>query len=341
VRDEGPFLVDWIAHHLTVGFAHVLVFSNDCRDGTDAMLDRLAALVPLTHVRNDGPHRKSPQWDALDMAAQTPLVREASWIAVLDIDEFVNIHTGDRTLAALVDAVPGATAFAMTWRLFGNGGVVTRGGASVPETFVRAAPADLRWPWRASMFKTLYRNDGSYRRPGVHRPLGPDAGRIEAQHWVDGSGRPLPAAFRTTRVFTDPGQDRFALVQLNHYALGSMTDYLVKVDRGRANRDGAPFDMSYWVDRNFTTVEDPSILPLLKQARPLRDRLVGDREIARLHAAATAWRDARWQDLMLDEAYRALFARLLFTPPSRVLDRVEADLLLHHAARAAGAGPDR
>ena len=42
VRNEGAFLLEWLAHHKGIGFTDFLVFSNDCDDGTDAMLDRLA-----------------------------------------------------------------------------------------------------------------------------------------------------------------------------------------------------------------------------------------------------------------------------------------------------------
>ena len=68
VKNEGAFLLEWLAHHRACGFTHVLAFSNACSDGTDAMLDRLAQLGGLTHVRNDGPHDQGPHWSALRLA---------------------------------------------------------------------------------------------------------------------------------------------------------------------------------------------------------------------------------------------------------------------------------
>ena len=50
VRNEGAFLLEWLAHHRAAGVTDFLVFSNDCDDGTDAMLDRLAGLGWLTHL---------------------------------------------------------------------------------------------------------------------------------------------------------------------------------------------------------------------------------------------------------------------------------------------------
>ncbi|MGB8815184.1 MAG: glycosyltransferase family 2 protein, partial [Paracoccaceae bacterium] len=157
VRNEGAFLLEWLAHHRCTGFTDFLVFSNDCTDGTDVMLDRLAAMGWLTHVRNDGPHDAGPQWAALKAADKHPLKAAADWVLFVDIDEFVNVHVGDRTLGALLAALPEATAVPLTWRMFGNAGVVGFEDRPVTEVFTRAAPAVLHWPWRAAMFKTLFR----------------------------------------------------------------------------------------------------------------------------------------------------------------------------------------
>ena len=55
VCDEGPWLLEWIAHNQAVGFTSQVIASNDCTDGTDAMLDRLTELGVVTHVPNPGP----------------------------------------------------------------------------------------------------------------------------------------------------------------------------------------------------------------------------------------------------------------------------------------------
>ncbi|MDZ4067115.1 MAG: glycosyltransferase family 2 protein, partial [Tabrizicola sp.] len=123
VRNEASFLLEWLAHHRACGFTDFLVFSNDCTDGTDAMLDRLEAMGWLTHVRNDGPHKEGPQWAALKLADRHPLVRGADWVLYFDIDEFVNIHVGGRTVGDLLAALPDATAITLTWRFFGNAGL--------------------------------------------------------------------------------------------------------------------------------------------------------------------------------------------------------------------------
>jgi hypothetical protein len=326
VRNEGAFLLEWLAHHRACGFTDFLVFSNDCDDGTDAMLDRLADLGWLTHVKNDGPHDEGPQWAALKAADRHPLVKAAAWILFFDIDEFVNVHVGARTVPALLAALPDADAITLTWRMFGNAGVVQYTDAPVTETFVRAAPAVLHWPWRAALFKTLFRNNGAYGKLGVHRPRNPD--RDRAPVWRDGAGRALDSVFQTQRIFSDFGQDNYGLVQLNHYALGAMESYVVKCDRGRANRDASAFDMGYWVERNFSNVEDRSVLAL--DSRMLRQTLHADPVLGALHQRAVQWRQDRFSALMVQEPWRALFGRLMMAQPTRVLTPAEARLIWGH-----------
>lgn len=315
LRNEGAFLLEWLAHHRSVGFTDFLVFTNDCDDGTDAMLDRLAELGWLTHVPNPGPWAEGPQWAALKLAEKHPAYRRADWAMVIDIDEFVNIHIGDRTLSALFKAFPDVDAFPLTWRMFGNGGVIAYDDRPVTETFTQAAPRVLHWPWRALMVKTLFRRN-AFQKPGVHRPKG----EKREVKWADPT--------LGTRLFSAPGRDPYQVAQLNHYALGAMESYIVKCDRGRANRAASAFDMSYWCDRNFASDKDTSILSL--DSSRLRTELMADPILGPLHASAVAWRKARFATLMQDEPWRALFGRLLMTPPARILGPDEANRIREH-----------
>ncbi|MEQ6248295.1 glycosyltransferase family 2 protein [Sulfitobacter sp. HNIBRBA3233] len=332
VRNEGAFLLEWLAHHRAVGFNEFLVFSNDCDDGTDAMLDRLAAMGMLIHLRNDGPYHKGGiQFTAMKAAAKHEAVRNADWILPLDVDEFVNIHCGDHTLGALHDAVPQATAITLTWRLFGAASQVRYADTPVLDTFTRCAPRVMYWPWRAAMFKTLYRNDGTYRKPGVHRPRDLNDRKLDQAHWVDGNGNTLPAQFAKRRIFSNFGRDNYGLVQLNHYPLGSMESYVMKADRGRAVHSDDMLGLDYWVERNFNTDEDHTIQSLSAPRAAELAALKADTELSRLHDAAVAWRKARFETLLTQEPYRALFGRLMMTPPSVPLQRKAAQFLVHHA----------
>ena len=331
VKNEGAFLLEWLAHHRAVGFNNFLVFSNDCTDGTDAMLDRLQDLGWLTHVRNDGPyHKRGIQFTALKTAQRHALVKKVDWILPLDIDEFVNIKAGDHTLDALLDALPEATAVTLTWRLFGNDDIVSYEDRPVTATFTRCAPETVNWPWRAVMFKTLYKNDGTYKALGVHRPRMEQEERLPDARWFDTCGRLLPDHFKTRRIFSDYRQPHYALAQLNHYPLGAMESYVLKADRGRVNRDSL-LGLDYWVERNFTSDEDTSIQALSGTMLEIRQDLLNDPTLGSLHQKAVVWRHARFARLMQLEPFRALYGRLLMTAPSRLVSVRDALTMVSYA----------
>ncbi len=332
VRNEAAFLLEWLAHHLACGFNDFLVFSNDCDDGTDKMLDRLAEMGLLVHLRNDGPYdRGGIQFTALKQAAGLPQLAEADWILPIDIDEFVNIHAGDHTLAALHAAIPDATAITLTWRLFGAGGQIRYSDAPVTDTFTKCAPKIMHWPWRAAMFKTLYRSDGTYAKPGVHRPRSPDTSRLDTAKWYDGNGDPLPDLFKTKRLFSNFGRDNYGLVQLNHYPLGALESYVLKADRGRAVHSDHLLGMDYWVERNFNTDTDISIRTLKADRDAQLAALMSDPTLAELHQQSVTWRKARFNALMQLEPFRALFGRLLMSPTSTPVPLKAAQFMTRYA----------
>lgn len=334
VRNEAAFLLEWLAHHQATGFSDFLVFSNDCQDGSDRMLGRLQELGHLTHLRNDDANPERIQFSALKRADKHPLRQQADWLMQIDIDEFVNIHVGDRTLPALFEALPDATAITLTWRHFGCAGQARYDDLPVTEQFTQAAPRIVTGPWRLAMLKTLFRNDGTYRKMGVHRPRQPDPDRLGDARWFDGSGRALGADFATKRLFSDYRRDNYQLAQLNHYATGSMESYVLKSARGRAVSTGDTLGLGYWVERNLNVEEDRSILALAAKRRARQDVLMADAELARLHEEAVDWRRSRFEELLAEERYRALYARLQMSPASAPLRQEAADFLQSHGLRA-------
>lgn len=298
VRNEAPFLLEWIAYHRLIGVTDFVVFSNDCEDGTAEILDRLAGHGVVRHVRQQAESGKSVQWKALQALSQERTTKGHDWVLFSDVDEFPVIHTGDRRLpdaiAAMGDTVE---AIAIPWRLFGANGVASFHDLPVTAQFTRSAPPDLFHPIAGRFFKTLFRPE-SFLKAGVHRPKQRRSGTLPA--WADGSGRLLPESF----VAAD---DRLALpgrtigrdtIEMNHYSLKSAESFLVKVARGLANRQSKSIDLSYWIGRNFNAVENTAILAwseALQQEAAALQALPG---IAALHEAACRWHRAKFAELV-------------------------------------------
>ena len=98
MKNEGPFILEWIAYHQAIGVDDFLVYTNDCNDGTDDMFDLLQAKGVVQHQQNPFKKMKiKPQHAALQAAEKEPLVQKADWLICMDMDEFINIKVGGWT----------------------------------------------------------------------------------------------------------------------------------------------------------------------------------------------------------------------------------------------------
>ena len=331
LRDEGPHLLEWVAHHRAIGVTDFLLFSNECSDGTDTMLDGLASMG-VVHMRNEPSQGKSVQWNALRQAWGQDQRRAADWILCIDTDEFINLRAPLDSLADLIGACGDTDAIVLPWRLFGHNGQGSLTDGLTTELFTRAAPADCGYPIGAQQFKTLFRNKGPFRQIGVHRPrLKKDA----TARWVDGSGKALPEAFAQAeqRITLYGLPEASALVQLNHYSVRSAESFMLKRLRGLPNRSDKEIDLTYWVERNFNTVEDDSIGRLSAGTQAVLAEIMALPGMAALHAAAHAHQHRVFADMMRDGVAVKLFGRLLLASGSVPLpDRLVARLVQMYRA---------
>lgn len=304
IKNEAAFLLDWIAYHLSIGFTDVLVFTNDCEDGSDRMATRLQKVAPVIHLDNPAPWPHGPQWAALRRVQDHPAFLSADWVMMLDVDEFVVLKPDQGHLHDLFAAQPEIDAFTFGWRLFGNDGIFSRQGRSVSTCFTACAPEKLHWPWRAQMIKTLFRRK-AFQQIGIHRPQSPNGQVIWSNpDWGE-------------KIYAPNGRNNYLLGQINYYALGAMDDFVIKAARGQANRQAVTVAMDYWCERNFCTTRDQTIHRI--DTRHWQEILRQDQGLCDFHLAAEGWRRHRFVELMRDESSRALLGKLLMTPPTQPL----------------------
>lgn len=226
MRNEGPFILEWLAYHRTIGFADLIIATNACTDGSDHLLDVLAHAGIATHLPNPVPPDTAPQ----DSGMQLVLAHLASgpeWLCHLDSDEFLNIRAGTGQIAPLIAAAGEADAIALAWRAFGDNGIATWPGETLPAfTACEATPDPDR-----TKFKSLFR----HRHFAHAREHMPTAARISAPVAVNARGKRLADDNLTGeprsryRPFTDAVA--WDAAQVNHYTR-SPDVFLMKNDRG-------------------------------------------------------------------------------------------------------------
>jgi glycosyl transferase family 2 len=317
VKNEGPFLLEWIAFNRVLGVTDFLFYSNDCTDGTDELLDALAERGFVCHLPNPAQGRNY-QMEALKDARAQDVVTQADWVWVTDVDEFLNIHTGNGTIPELIKACGEPAAVSVTFQFFANCDVDEYVDKPVIDQFMYSHNPDLWCDQTAQEVKTLFQPDFPAQYWGAHRPfLKKDLKMGQRPEWTDGSGRDVPYNFkiaankRRIRKFPAAGARNFAT--LNHYALRSMDSYLVKNDRGDVNRENRNFDDGYWLERNDDCYFDDSIQRYLPRLKAEIDMLKANKTIAKLHQQCVSRHRETLARLMQQDDYMALRKRLQAT----------------------------
>ncbi len=259
MRDEGPFIVEWMAWYRSLGFT-ALVAINDCTDRSPDLLDAFAAAGWCAVVRHDpGAHGIHPKHSAFRAVRGHPLLEASDWMFTCDVDEFLVIHGGG-TPASLLDAVGrDVLGVGINWRVFGSSGEVRWRDALVHRTFLRAS---ARSHGPNKFFKTLAREPARWRWLSDHAPSGwrGDPRWSEARHMVDGEGRPLLPVEPPPVRFTAPERVTHRHAQVNHYAVRSAESFGLKRGTRSAAAGTDRYTDAFWARMNRSAWRDRSAL---------------------------------------------------------------------------------
>ncbi|MBV0912887.1 FkbM family methyltransferase [Anianabacter salinae] len=285
MKDEGPFILEWVAWHKAMGLTDLYVFTNDCSDGSDALLDRLAEMGELVHLPNPALITDSGYFQPMALAymEQFRAFREADFFISFDVDEFFNVRVGDGSFGALFDAVPRFDVLSACEINHGSNAQEHYEPGWVTEQFPRhSTEAPGRWKARAGV-KSIVRVSERLQKIRNHRP--DLVGGIDTPIWLDGSGGPLPELIEDSGENGCDCRGRFNLVSLDHYPLRSLDSYLVKMFRGDVVVKGKRVSERYWRQRNRNEWLSSDMAPGIARAKGYHATFEADAELMRLHRA--------------------------------------------------------
>ena len=271
MKNEGPFVLEWVAFHRLVGFDKIVVFTNDCSDGTAELLDALAEIGWVEHYDNTSNDGSAPQKRAAARAFKLPALQNADWLIWLDADEFLNIHAGSGHLADLAQSVGPATGMCINWRIFGSNGMASWNGGLATQCFSRASRKGFNLN---RQMKTLFRPGPDITGLYLHKPEVSLAFVGNGGYFVNAANQRLPDDFyHAMRNHGEPLHElpvefvSHKLAQINHYAVRSFDSYVSKRHRGNgwksaretAREQRYRYRTSFWEKHDRNEAEDLSI----------------------------------------------------------------------------------
>lgn len=231
IRNEGPYILDWVSYHLSIGFEHIFIYTNDNSDGSDELLRALARHGVVTLIENAAAPILSPQHKAYSHGLMLlPQILDYRWCALIDGDEYIAFDTGMfRSIVDFItwhEAQP-VDAIALCWLVH----------IADPGDGWRDASSLHRFPMRGrdvnahvkSMFRTRM---FWYSHPHFPHSLSgrfvfrTEDGRIHHTHKV---------TERLEAFAESPSAER---AWINHYVMRTAGEALLKFSRGRADQMG-------------------------------------------------------------------------------------------------------
>jgi hypothetical protein len=255
-KNEGRFLLEWIAYHRVIGVSDFLLYTNDCEDESPLLLDRLQELGIVVHEPNPLNPGEQAQNKALNAAKDHPLVKASDYVLQIDPDEFLCIKAGNGTVQNLIATAPDADCICVQMRFFGDNGISHLGDRLVIEALTGASEERFG---ENGIVKSLAKSSNIYERiTANHMP-----------HFAEGfrprvfncGGTEIPdQAYDGQRFRVIPAQfHSMKFAQLNHYAVRTFPDYCAKKYRGTAANNDAKLTMAYWRRRNRNEEQDVGI----------------------------------------------------------------------------------
>jgi hypothetical protein len=235
IKNEGPYLLEWLAYHRLMGIDHFLLFDNESTDGTSEMLERLAKGGIVEHVAWPTGQSSSPQLPAYAEGLRRMRGR-AKWIAYIDVDEFLHPLTDPDVKTVLRD-YEDVGGLMVPWRIFGSSGENRKRDDLVLRRFTHRASDDF--PLNRSV-KTIARSH-CVTSVGVHTPTLTEGCLTDEFRMTGGTFghpdmHPIPEAKRLV---------------INHYFGKSREEWEAKRLRGRATDPGMRPDSDFFShDRN-------------------------------------------------------------------------------------------
>tara|TARA_R110002051_G_scaffold292899_1_gene357842 strand:+ start:1971 stop:2981 length:1011 start_codon:yes stop_codon:yes gene_type:complete len=225
MRNEGPFIVEWVCWYRMLGF-EILVATNDCTDHSVALLDALQDAGWLTHAPHIPREDQPPQKSALRKIANHPLTATVDWTLICDVDEFLVLHRHE-TIAELIGPPPhDYMAMVFNWKCFGHGEWDHYQDGLVHRQFRHCGMGHLRIN---RPIKVMLRNPTQWNRLGAHFPHG------YRGDWAAQESRVVTPSGTTLPQFNDPAnhpirflaQDQIdhKTAQMNHYIIRSKESY--------------------------------------------------------------------------------------------------------------------
>ncbi|MGB3514483.1 MAG: glycosyltransferase family 92 protein, partial [Microcoleaceae cyanobacterium] len=248
MKDEGPYLIEWLEFHKLVGVEKFYLYDNDSTDNTKEIISSYIDSGEVIYCY--WPQRPG-QMPAYSHCLENHK-QESEWIAFIDLDEFL-FPTKGEDIKEILDEFVEAPALAVNWLLFGTSNHETKPEGLQIENFIKRSKNN-HGPNKT--VKCIVHPEETV------KPVNP-------HHFIYLNGLAVTENKQPVNGAFSP-KHSIRKLRINHYHTRSKEESRRKMMRGRATknekRDWSHFESKEHI---FNEVKDLSIqrfIPKLKKA---------------------------------------------------------------------------
>ena len=288
-KNEGPFLVDFVAHHIAAGFKDIFLVTNPSDDGTSELAEALSELGYIKHLHTDTPKGHKPQEYAYAEARRAFGIDGFEWLLVLDADELINVHVGALTVQDLLSQFSNSIDLvSINMACYG----------CHPHTHWTPENDSSRFlfrlqstHWRNSPAKSFIHHPRNFETLRPHGPIGFKLDRAVEVAFHAGlkfSQLQADSAYYFSTVRSPGSFDSVhQIAQVNHYVVRTRDSFSLRAIRGRGDHPDPLINSrhtpEYFSGFGMARFHDASISSYADKTKEVKAILLSDKNVLECH----------------------------------------------------------
>ncbi len=243
MKNEKPYLKEWLEYHLLQGVEHFYLCDNGSTDGTETYLAPYIESGMITYIKLPGVNQQLACYEKIVAEYK----HQAEWLAIIDLDEYL-VPLKAPNMPEFLKEFSDVAEVSLHWMNYGNNGAFFRPDGLSAEFFTAHA-------------RFLNHTVKSIVRP--EKVIGFKA--FGSNHYIRVNGRSVNEYHKPVSFMLDfnISADK---ARINHYITRSFAEFAYK--KGRGHPEGTPIDYSYYFFHNENDVKgDTSMLRFLPELK--------------------------------------------------------------------------
>lgn len=252
-RDRAPWIKEWVAFHYLVGFRRFYIFTHNCSDNTEEILDELKKRFDIKILTVDS----NLEWPMLKcyQDAYINFGHEVDWMAFIDGDEFL-FPTSETSMEIALSRFSNKkiSALGVYWSCFGSNGYIEEPPGLIIENY----------RYKAKDGYSNNRHVKSIVRGGLGESVQTSDPHFfqTPQGTYDENLRPITYGWTNF----EPTYEKF---RINHYATQSRSFFLNFKSKYKTPDGGGTPDESFWEEHNKNEILDNSMDKFIKPLKSI------------------------------------------------------------------------